>query len=260
MKRKISIVFTIVLLCLAAWPAGSALAEGIPDTPQLFYGYVNINGAPAPAGTEIKAVGEGVVYTSDNPLKTTTPGKYGDGLDKLVVQGPNAGTLITFYVNGVSTDKTASFVAGAAPVQVDLSVTIEEGSNGGGGSSGGGGSTGGSGGSGGDTSPTTQAVNPTSTTPTGGQPAVTTTSAVSNPTDTQPAQTTQPAVGPAQTTQAEPEPGLVAAVTTTPASTEAAPSGDDTGGGVNWWLMGGIIGGVVVVASGWFIVRHVRRY
>jgi len=77
-----------------------------PPIPHSFYGTVEINGAPAPVGTQVEARGAGVqTGVSGNPITVTQAGQYGGpgGFDpKLVVQGQVAnGTPIEFYVDGV---------------------------------------------------------------------------------------------------------------------------------------------------------------
>ncbi len=259
LKRRILLPLAVTI-CLVLFAAGLVQASSPLEAPQFhaFGGDVTINGSPAPIGTEVKGVAEGVILGSrfGNPRITNVVGKYGQSdANKLVVQGLQNGDAIKFYVNGVEADQTAVFSSMGIST-LDLTVTIEEGSGGGGG---GGGSS--SGGSGVDETPTTtQAAATTSTGATQTTSGVTTTSVSSGPTDTQPAQTTKSVVGPVQTTQSGAEQGQIAGVTTTPASTQAAPSGSDTGDGPNWWLIGGIIGFAFVAGSGWFVVRHVRRY
>ena len=78
----------------------------MPGIPHSFYGDVEINGSPAPVGTQVEARGTGVLTgVQGNPITVTQAGKYGGpgGFDsKLVVQGTiSDGTPIQFYVNGV---------------------------------------------------------------------------------------------------------------------------------------------------------------
>jgi len=129
MKAKmVAFIFLAVLLALAATPV---YADVAPTLPHAFYGAVDINGSPAPAGTEVKVVGEGVqIGVGTNPIETTVAGEYGGGADpmapKLVVQGSVAdGATVTFYVNGFSTGQTATWHSGEV-TEVDLAVTIEE--------------------------------------------------------------------------------------------------------------------------------------
>jgi hypothetical protein len=154
LKKRVlaSLAIAVSLLLLVS---GLVQASSVEITLfQAFEGNVMINGSPAPVGTEIKAMAEGVILGADkgNPVVTNLTGKYGQtSTNKLVVQGLHNGDVITFYINGVKADQTAAF-ASLEITTLDLSATIEEtsGSGGGGGSSGGG--------SGGDdeTTPTAQ--------------------------------------------------------------------------------------------------------
>jgi len=125
MKKLITFIGLALLLSLCATPVYAT-----PALPHAFYGSVTINGSPAPIGTSVEARGTGVrTGIEGNPIKVTEAGKYGgpDGLDpKLAVQGDLLleGATITFYVKGVSTGQTDTFVAGGGPTQIDLSVTI----------------------------------------------------------------------------------------------------------------------------------------
>ena len=103
-------VARVSLMALSLWIVASvtapAVAQPPPPIPHSFYGAVEINGAPAPVGTEVEARGTEVLTgVSGNPLTVTQAGQYGGpgGFDpKLVVQGQvAAGTPIEFYVDGV---------------------------------------------------------------------------------------------------------------------------------------------------------------
>jgi len=77
-----------------------------PKIPHAFYGVVEVNGEPAPAGTRVEARGTDVLTGIEgNPITTAEVGKYGGrgGFDpKLVVQGNvEDDTLLEFYVGGV---------------------------------------------------------------------------------------------------------------------------------------------------------------
>jgi hypothetical protein len=128
MKTKmVAFILLAVLLALAATPV---YAESAPTLPHAFYGKVDVNGSPAPVGTQVEARGEGVrTGVDNNPIVTTDEGEYGGGTDplapKLVVWGDIAeGTIVTFYVNGVSTGQTAKWHSGEV-TEIDLAATIE---------------------------------------------------------------------------------------------------------------------------------------
>ena len=127
MKLK-TIVFVLLagLLVLVTTPV---YAQGVPPLPHAFYGTIEVNGGPAPAGTAVEVRGEGVeVGVGNNPIVTTTEGRYGseEPLEpKLVVQGEIAeGTTLTFYVDGVATGETSEWHSGEV-TELDLVVTIE---------------------------------------------------------------------------------------------------------------------------------------
>ncbi len=128
MKAKtIAFILLAVLLTLFTTPV---YAQGdIPPLPHAFYGAVEVNGSPAPAGTEVEVRGEGVLTGVDgNPIVITAAGKYGssDPLEpKLIVQGELVeGATLAFYVNGVATGHTAEWHSGEV-TEVNVTATIE---------------------------------------------------------------------------------------------------------------------------------------
>jgi len=123
--KAIRLVFATLLALLMVLGATPVSANGVPALPHAFYGSVTINGESAPVGTVISAGGAGVESgTLQNPVTTTVEGSYGMGGGlKLLVQA-EAGSTVTFYVNGISTGQTASFQSGNTS-RVNLSVTIE---------------------------------------------------------------------------------------------------------------------------------------
>lgn len=130
MKAKMfAFMFLALLLAMAATPV---YADSAPTLPHAFYGTVDINGSPAPEGTEVEVRGEGVqTGVGTNPIVTTVEGEYGGGANpmapKLIVQGGIAeGATVTFYVNGFATGQTAQWHSGVV-AEVNLAATIEEG-------------------------------------------------------------------------------------------------------------------------------------
>jgi hypothetical protein len=100
---RLGVVGSLLVLTLVASPV--AAAQQPPALPHAFFGTLEVNGAPAPAGTKVEARGTGVrTEISGNPIATTEKGKYGGASlyeAKLVVQGSiEAGDPIEFFVNG----------------------------------------------------------------------------------------------------------------------------------------------------------------
>jgi len=125
MKKILSLLVMLVLLVCSAIPV---YAQGIPLLPHTFYGAVTINDSPAPVGTEVEARGEGVqTGIADNPIVTTEVGIYGSSNPlepKLVAQGDIVeGTILTFFVNSVSTGQTAEWHSGEV-TELNLTVSI----------------------------------------------------------------------------------------------------------------------------------------
>ena len=90
-------------------PLPVAAAQQPPPIPHAFFGALEVNGAPAPAGVQVEARGTGVrTGLVGNPITTTEKGKYGGPSlydVKLVVQGSfEAGDPIEFFVNGTQAE------------------------------------------------------------------------------------------------------------------------------------------------------------
>jgi hypothetical protein len=127
MKAKtVTFILLAVLLALSVTPV---YAESAPALPHAFYGTIEVNGSPAPVGTQVEARGEGVQTGVDNnPIVVTAEGEYGGSgtFDlKLAVWGDIAeGATVTFYVNGVSTGQTAAWHTGEV-TELNINATIE---------------------------------------------------------------------------------------------------------------------------------------
>jgi hypothetical protein len=126
---KAKMVAFIVLALLLALAVTPVYAADNPALPHAFYGTVEVNGSPAPVGTQLEARGEGVQTGVDyNPIEVTVAGQYGGsgGFDpKLVVWGDIAdGATVTFYVNGVSTGQTATWHSGEI-TELNIDAAIE---------------------------------------------------------------------------------------------------------------------------------------
>jgi len=128
MKAK-AVAFMLLAVILTLFTTPVYAQEDIPPLPHAFHGTVEINGSPAPEGTEVEARGEGVLTgVNGNPVVTTAAGEYGSSNPlepKLIVQGDIAeGATLTFYVSGVSTGQTAEWHSGEV-TEVNLTATIE---------------------------------------------------------------------------------------------------------------------------------------
>jgi len=142
---RITLFALIAGLLLGVSPGLAAAVDStVPSgPPHAFYGNVKINGNPAPTGTKVEAKGTGVKTSIYNPISTSVAGQYGtpgETGDKLLVQGGTIvdGTILTFYVNDVSTGNTTAWYSGEK-TKLDLAVTITQPViTGGGGPSGGG--------------------------------------------------------------------------------------------------------------------------
>ncbi len=124
MKKPIVIIF-IMLAVLIAAPSALAVCSGFPDS---FYGSLTIDGSPAPAGTEVRALLAGRI---SDVYTTSVSGQYGSavGQDKLYVPGASDGSdfgeTITFQVKlegtWVNTGEEAIYECGNVR-QVSLSA------------------------------------------------------------------------------------------------------------------------------------------
>ena len=116
----VSLAILVLALVLLA-PVAYAQAP----FPQSFYGTLKINGADAPTGTAVTAKFGAVDCGS---YTTTEVGKYGDQATSsyllVACDGLHSGDTISFYVNGVNTYQTASFVSGGGPTELNLTADI----------------------------------------------------------------------------------------------------------------------------------------
>jgi len=125
-RTKVKLMIVIFTL-LITFPS---LVFAIPGVPNQFYGYVTINGRPAPDGSIVVAKIDGLEVART----TTKDGKYGYN-PIFYVDDPNndrSGKLVKFYVNGVDTGEFWYFCNGCS-TRLDLSVEVQEGGAGEGG-------------------------------------------------------------------------------------------------------------------------------
>jgi len=97
--KKVIFIAIVMFLVMCATPVYAQV-----PLPNAFWGSVEINGSDAPAGTHVKATGDGVEVPLDfNPIITEEDGQYGGPAwndPKLLVQGEiDPGTVIKFYVS-----------------------------------------------------------------------------------------------------------------------------------------------------------------
>jgi len=118
MKQTAAAIVTVLVLALLASTistGGATMASwNVPQLPQAFWGYVWLDGAPAPSGTVIVGKAENVRLPAyGNPFVITKAGELGGkgGFSpKLVVQGDFrrvggagpilVGSPVTFFVEG----------------------------------------------------------------------------------------------------------------------------------------------------------------
>ena len=104
---RLGVMGSLLALTLIAIPV--AAAPQPPALPHAFFGTLEVNGAPAPAGTKVEARGTGVrTGLPGNPIITTERGRYGGASlydVKLVIQGSIAdGDPVDFFVNGTKVE------------------------------------------------------------------------------------------------------------------------------------------------------------
>ncbi|RZN37168.1 MAG: hypothetical protein EFT35_06655 [Methanophagales archaeon ANME-1-THS] len=126
MKQKRRLIAILAILVLFSSFLSTTTAFDLPPLPAEFYGLVEINGKPAPVGTEIVAkIGDEARGKLD-----TEKGKYGGSGkfdEKLVVQAGDEeiGEIISFWINGLKTEQTAIYEPGTLN-SINLAVTMPE--------------------------------------------------------------------------------------------------------------------------------------
>ncbi len=130
MNGQIKILSIAVVAVAALALSQFAFALSLPDS---FHGSLIINGNPAPAGTQIKGMINGIDRTFEGPYFTSTSGQYGSltASGKFQVQGDTSGQTITFEIK---TPDMSSFVAatptgstfGGSRRNINLTVNIPQ--------------------------------------------------------------------------------------------------------------------------------------
>ncbi|EJG06172.1 PKD domain containing protein [Methanofollis liminatans DSM 4140] len=105
----------LFLLALAL-PAGA-----VPVLPQEVYGTVTCNGTPAPAGTVVAALIDGVVCGRFSLDEAGVMGGAGTFDERLIVGGESAGKTVSFIVNGEAATETLAFSPGTV-ARLDLTA------------------------------------------------------------------------------------------------------------------------------------------
>ena len=125
MKPKDGVI-AILAVFMLLFPFFTAIsAYELPTIPIEFYGYVTINGEPAPVGTEIVAKING---EDRGRIILIEGGKYGGRFnDKLQVNGTlgEIGVDITFWVNNIKAQQTNKYEPGGLEL-LNLTVITAE--------------------------------------------------------------------------------------------------------------------------------------
>jgi hypothetical protein len=108
MKRHILALLSVAVILVSSFVAVPLHAQA-PVLPHAFFGSIEINGSPAPVGTQVEAQGANVLSRIEsNPLAVAEAGRYGGSgafAAKLIVQGKIANdTSISFYINGTKAE------------------------------------------------------------------------------------------------------------------------------------------------------------
>ncbi|MBI4163145.1 MAG: hypothetical protein HY513_05665 [Candidatus Aenigmarchaeota archaeon] len=130
MNGQIKLLSITVLATAVIILSQSAFAVLLPDT---FYGSLTINGIPAPAGTQVRGMINGIEKTLGSPYFTSASGVYGSQnfQNAFEVQGDAAGQTITFEIK---TPDMSSFTPatptgstfGGSRKNINLSVIIAQ--------------------------------------------------------------------------------------------------------------------------------------
>ena len=103
--------------------SGFTASSGVPLLPEAYYGTATINGVPAPVGTEIIAMIEGIEKGRFTTTKVGVYGGSGTFDPKLIVAGDESdvGKSITFWIDGIPAYRTSTYNCGTS-TNLGLSV------------------------------------------------------------------------------------------------------------------------------------------
>ena len=121
MKSKDGLIAILAVVMLSFSFFAVISADELPTLPIEFYGYVTINGEPAPLGTELVAK---INDEAHGRILIKEAGKYGSRFnDKLQVNGTSGeiGSDITFWVGNIKALQTNKYEPGGLE-SLDLSV------------------------------------------------------------------------------------------------------------------------------------------
>ncbi|KAF5438149.1 hypothetical protein C5S35_00455 [Candidatus Methanophagaceae archaeon] len=121
MKSKDGLIAILAVVMLSFSFFAVISADELPTLPIEFYGYVTINGEPAPLGTELVAK---INDEAHGRILIKEAGKYGSRFnDKLQVNGTSSeiGSDITFWVDNIKALQTNKYEPGSLEL-LNLSV------------------------------------------------------------------------------------------------------------------------------------------
>ena len=125
-RRARALLLALALITAIIAPIGSA---GPPPLPSSFYGYVTLDGSPAPEGMLVAAGHGGTIYvqtqvialdgTEDTYYSLNVPG---DESDTPGIEGGSPGEEISFWIGGELADQTGTWMSGSN-VALDLTAS-----------------------------------------------------------------------------------------------------------------------------------------
>jgi len=115
MKMK-KILFLLILFVIPLVYAQPPAPGGLPSIPDRFIGTIKINDADAPIGTEIIVKVDDIL---DDTYTTTIAGSY-----DIYAKIGSSGDTITFFINDVQADQTATRIGGTTFYDFDLTFSV----------------------------------------------------------------------------------------------------------------------------------------
>jgi hypothetical protein len=123
--------FTILLLSIWMFFIETTPVSAVPPLPSSFYGTVRSNGANVPAGTQVTALINGVLYAmspyllynNETVYSLNVPGD--DPQTQGIIEGGKSGDTVVFFVAGIQTDQTGLWQSGTN-INLDLTVSLPD--------------------------------------------------------------------------------------------------------------------------------------